>query len=82
MYESIVLGFLVFLPASLGFLGCVFPKTIFPLSITALLAYALSSLYALNYKLSYAFTLVGEGGIQFSIDEYSFPLILVAQLPS
>ena len=75
MYESIILGFLLFLPATLGFLGCVFPKTIFPLSITALLAYALSSLYALNYDLNYAFTLVGDGGIQFSIDGYSFPLI-------
>ena len=80
MNEAIILGFLIFLPATLGFIGCVFPKITFPLSITMLTGYALSSLYALNHDINYAFTLIGEGGIQFSIDRYSFPLIFGSSL--
>ena len=80
MDESIILGFLIFLPATLGFIGCVLPRIIFPTSIVTLISFALFSLYAINNKLSYLFTLIGEGGIELSIDEYSFPLILGSSL--
>ena len=80
MNEAIVLGFLIFLPATLGFIGCVFPKITFPISVAMLTGYALSALYALNHKINFAFTLIGDGGIQFSIDRYSYPLIFGSSL--
>ena len=72
---QIILPALIFLPALLGFLGCVFPEIIFPLGILSLLGFATASLSVLGGDFTYAFTLVGEGGIQFSVDSYSFPLI-------
>ena len=72
---QIILPALIFLPALLGFLGCVFPKIIFPLCVLSIIGFAAASLSALGDDFTYAFTVVGEGGIQFSVDSYSFPLI-------
>ena len=72
---QIVFPALIFLPAFLGFIGCVFPRIVFPISILSLLGFAASSFAALQGDFAYAFTLVGEGGIQFSVDSYAFPLI-------
>ncbi len=72
---QILFPFLIFLPALLGFVGCVMPKITFPLSVVMLLGYAASSLNYIGRDIAYQFTLVGEGGIQFSVDSYSFPLI-------
>lgn len=72
---QILLPILIFLPAALGFAGCVLPRIVFPLSVTMLMGYAVLSLNLIGTDSSYAFTLVGEGGIQFSLDSYSFPLI-------
>jgi multicomponent Na+:H+ antiporter subunit D len=72
---QIIFPALIFLPALLGFIGCVFPRIIFPLGVLSLLGFAASSLVALQGDFAYAFTLVGEGGIQFSVDSYTTPLI-------
>lgn len=72
---QILFPFLIFLPALLGFVGCVIPKITFPLSVVMLLGYAASSFNYIGRDIAYQFTLVGEGGIQFSVDSYSFPLI-------
>jgi len=72
---QILFPFLIFLPALLGFVGCVIPKITFPLSVVMLLGYAASSFNYIGRDIVYQFTLVGEGGIQFSVDSYSFPLI-------
>ena len=66
---------LIFLPAALGFLGCVIPRIIFPISIAMLLSYAVSAVNFIGTNYSYAFTLIGAGGIQFSVDQYTFPLV-------
>ena len=72
---QILFPFLIFLPALLGFVGCVIPKITFPFSVLMLLGYALGSFSYIGSNTSYLYTLVGEGGIQFSVDSYSFPLI-------
>ena len=71
---QIVFPTLIFLPAFLGFIGCVFPRIVFPFGVLSLLGFAASSFAALQGDFAYAFTLVGEGGIQFSVDSYTFPL--------
>ena len=75
MDSQILLPALIFLPAALGFLGCVLPRIVFPVSVAMLLAYAFLSQNLIGSGVSYVFTLVGEGGIQFSIDLYTFPLV-------
>ena len=72
---QIIFPALIFLPALMGFVGCVIPRIIFPLSILMLLGYAAGSLPYIGTDIAYQFTLVGEGGIQFSVDAYSFPLV-------
>ena len=72
---QIVFPALIFLPAFVGFVGCVFPRIIFPLGVLSLLGFAASSFFALQGDFAFAFTLVGEGGIQFSVDSYATPLI-------
>lgn len=72
---QLLLPGLIFLPAVLGFIGCVLPRIVFPVSIAVLLAYAGLSTSLIGTDVTYAFTLVGEGGIQFSIDAYTFPLV-------
>ncbi len=77
---SILFPALIFLPAALGFLGCFLPRIIFPISIATLLSYAVLSVNFLNTSFSYAFTLIGNGGIQFSIDQYTFPLVFASSV--
>ena len=72
---QIVFPALIFFPAFVGFVGCVFPRIIFPLGVLSLLGFAASSFFALQGDFAFAFTLVGEGGIQFSVDSYATPLI-------
>ena len=72
---QIIFPALIFLPAFIGFVGCVIPRIVFPLSILMLLGYAAASFQYIGTDVAYQFTLVGEGGIQFSVDAYSFPLI-------
>ena len=72
---QILFPFLIFLPALLGFVGCVIPKITFPFSILMLMGYAAASFNHIGSDIDYRFTLVGEGGIQFSVDAYSYPLI-------
>ena len=72
---QIIFPTLIFFPAFIGFIGCVFPRITFPLGVLSLLGFAASSFVALRGDFAYAFTLVGEGGIQFSVDTYTFPLI-------
>ena len=72
---QIIFPALIFLPALMGFVGCVIPRIIFPLSILMLLGYAAGSFPYIGTDIAYQFTLVGEGGIQFSVDAYSFPLV-------
>ena len=66
---------LIFLPAVLGFVGCFLPRIIFPLAVAMLLAYAGISYELIGSGSAFAFTLVGVGGIQFSVDQYCFPLV-------
>ena len=75
MDPSLLLPALIFLPAAMGFLGCVFPRTVFPLSVLMLLTFAGLTLGLVGTDVAYAFTLVGDGGIQFSVDAYTFPLV-------
>ncbi len=72
---QILFPLLIFLPALLGFVGCVLPKITFPISVLLLLGYAAGSFKSIGNDLAYQFTLVGNGGIQFSVDSYSYPLI-------
>ena len=66
---------LIFLPAALGFIGCVIPRVAFPVSIAMLISYAYAAARLIGTDFSFVFTLVGDGGIRFSLDSYSFPLI-------
>lgn len=72
---SLLLAGLIFLPAALGFVGCVFPRSTFPFSVLSLLGFAGFAFGLVGSDVAYAFTLVGVGGIQFSIDAYTFPLV-------
>ena len=72
---EILLPGLIFLPAVLGFIGCVLPRITFPVGVLMLLVYAGLSATLIGSDASYAFTLIGEGGIQFSVDNYTFPLV-------
>ena len=75
MDPQLLVPALIFLPAALGFIGCFLPRIIFPFSIAMLLAYAGISLGLIGTDTVFAFTLVAEGGIQFSVDAYTFPLV-------
>ena len=72
---EILLPALIFLPAALGFLGCVLPRIIFPISVLMLISYATLAGSFIGSDFTYAFTLIGDGGIQFSVDHYTFPLV-------
>ena len=72
---NLLIPALIFLPAALGFVGCVIPRFAFPVSIAVLISYASLAARLIGTDFSYAFTLVGVGGIRFSLDSYSFPLI-------
>ena len=72
---ALLLPGLIFLPAALGFIGCIFPRPIFYISVLLLLGYACLTFNLVGADVSYVFTLVGAGGIQFSVDTYTFPLV-------
>ena len=72
---NLLIPALIFLPAALGFVGCVIPRVAFPVSIAMLISYAYAAARLIGTDFSFVFTLVGEGGIRFSLDSYSFPLI-------
>ena len=75
MDSQLLVPALIFLPAALGFIGCFLPRIVFPLSVAMLLAYAGIALTLIGTDTVFAFTLVADGGIQFSVDSYTFPLV-------
>ena len=64
---SLLLPGLIFLPAALGFVGCVFPRSTFPFSVLALLGFAGFAFDMVGSDVVYAFTLVGVGGFNFRL---------------
>ena len=71
---------LTYLPATLGFLGCIKPKIIFPVAILTLLGISTISLRAIFSGFETSYKLMWTGGIEFSFDQYTFPLLLGASL--
>ena len=71
---------LTYLPATLGFLGCIKPKIIFPVAILTLLGISTISLRAIFSGFETSYKLMWTGGIEFSFDQYTFPLLLGACL--
>ena len=78
--SSIFFAALTYTPATLGFLGCIKPKTIFPLAILTLLGISGISLAALQQGFEISYKLMWTGGIEFTFDQYTFPLLLGASL--
>jgi multicomponent Na+:H+ antiporter subunit D len=71
---------LTYLPATLGFLGCIKPKIIFPVAMLTLLGISGISLEAIFSGFETSYKLMWTGGIEFSFDQYTFPLLLGASL--
>ena len=71
---------LTYTPAILGFLGCIKPKTIFPLAVLTLLGIAGLSLKALQTGYEISYKLMWIGGIEFTFDKYTFPLLFAASI--
>ena len=71
---------LTYTPATLGFLGCIKPKSIFPISILTLLGIAGISLTALQTGFEISYKLMWTGGIEFTFDKYTFPLLFAASV--
>ena len=71
---------LTYLPATLGFLGCIKPKLIYPISMLTLLGIAAISLRGIFTGFETRYKLMWTGGIEFSFDQYTFPLLLGASL--
>ena len=71
---------LTYLPATLGFLGCIKPKLIYPISMLTLLGIAAISLRGIYSGFETSYKLMWTGGIEFSFDQYTFPLLLGASL--
>ena len=71
---------LTYTPAILGFLGCIKPKIIFPLAILTLLGIAGLSLTALQTGYEISYKLMWIGGIEFTFDKYTFPLLFAASI--
>jgi multicomponent Na+:H+ antiporter subunit D len=69
---------ITFLPAVLGFLGCVFPTFIFPVAIFCLAALSGFSLAGIFNGWEIAYRLMWIGGIEFSFDQYTYPLLFSA----
>ena len=81
MIESpIFFAALTYTPAILGFLGCIKPKTIFPLAVLTLLGIAGLSLTALQIGYEISYKLMWIGGIEFTFDKYTFPLLFAASI--
>ena len=71
---------LTYLPATLGFLGCIKPKLIFPIAMMTLLGISGISLRAVLSGFETSYKLMWTGGIEFSFDQYTFPLLFGASL--
>ena len=71
---------LTYLPATLGFLGCIKPKFIFPIAMLTLLGISGISLRAIFSGFETTYKLMWTGGIEFSFDQYTFPLLFGASL--
>lgn len=71
---------LTYLPATLGFLGCIKPKIIFPLAMLSLLGISGISLRAILSGFETSYKLMWTGGIEFTFDQYTFPLLFGASL--
>ena len=71
---------LTYLPATLGFLGCIKPKIIFPVAMLTLVGISGISLEAIFSGFKTSYKLMWTGGIEFSFDQYTFPLLLGASL--
>ena len=69
---------ITFLPAVLGFLGCVFPTFIYPVAIFCLTALSGFSLAGIFNGWEIAYRLMWIGGIEFSFDQYTYPLLFSA----
>ena len=80
MTSEITLTLLIFLPAVFGFAGCVFPRIFLWLSGLLLATYSYLSWFANQQGLELNYRLVGVGGIEFSWDSYSFPMIFGASI--
>ena len=71
---------LTYLPATLGFLGCIKPKIIFPVAMLSLLGISGISLRAIFSGFETSYKLMWTGGIEFSFDQNTFPLLFGASL--
>lgn len=71
---------LTYLPATLGFLGCLRPKIIFPFGIALLLSITVFALKAINTGLVFNYKLMWIGGIEFSFDKFTFPLLFASSI--
>ena len=71
---------LTYLPATLGFLGCIKPNFIFPIAMMTLLGISGISLRAVLSGFETSYKLMWTGGIEFSFDQYTFPLLFGASL--
>lgn len=71
---------LTYIPATLGFLGCIKPKSIFPIAILTLLGIAGISLVSLQTGYEISYKLMWTGGIEFTFDKYTFPLLFAASI--
>ena len=71
---------LTYLPATLGFLGCIKPKFIFPVAMLSLLGISGISLRAIFSGFETSYKLMWTGGIEFSFDQNTFPLLFGASL--
>ena len=76
MIDSLlVFPLLTFLPATLGFLGCVYHRTIFPFCLAFLASVSAFSIAGLINFWEVTYTLMWVGGIQFSFDQYTYQLL-------
>ena len=71
---------ITYLPASLGFLGCIKSRFIFPISLITLLGIAGLSFWCIQTGFETSYTLMWKGGIEFAFDQYAFPLLLGASI--
>ena len=69
---------LTYTPATLGFLGCIKPKFVFPIGVVTLLGIAGFTLRAINIGFETSYKLMWVGGIEFSFDKFTFPLLFGA----
>ncbi|MED5384304.1 MAG: proton-conducting transporter membrane subunit [Cyanobacteriota bacterium] len=73
--SPIFYAILTFLPATLGFLGCVFHRIFFPICLAYLVGLSAFSIAGIFNAWETSFTLMWIGGIQFSFDQFTYPLL-------